>query len=74
MRGELAEGPVTVLKVSPDLKQCFAVDATLVRNQAERDLCRTQVVLRAPGTARYFLTDSIGNHHIIVPGHHAGEV
>ena len=74
VRGELAEGPVTVLKVSPDLKQCFAVDATLVRNQAERDLCRTQVVLRAPGTARYFLTDSIGNHHIIVPGHHAGEV
>ncbi len=71
VRGELPEGPVTVFKLAPDLRQCFAVDAELVRNQAERDLCRTQVVLRAPGTARYFLTDSIGNHHIIVPGHHA---
>lgn len=71
VRGELPEGPVTIFKVAPDLRQCFAADAELVRNQAERDLCRTQVVLHAPGTARYFLTDSIGNHHIILPGHHA---
>lgn len=71
VRGELPEGAVTILKVSPDLRQCFAADATLLRNTAERDLCRTQVVLRAPGTARYFLTDSIGNHHIILPGHYA---
>ena len=70
VRGELPEGAVTLFKVAPDLRQCFATDATLVRNQAERDLCRTQVVVKAPGTARYFLTDSIGNHHIIVPGHH----
>ena len=74
VRGELAEGPVTIFKIAPDLRQCFAADATLVRNLAERDLCRTQVVLRAPGTARYFLTDSIGNHHIIIPGHHAGSL
>ena len=74
VRGELPEGPVTILKVSPDLRQCFAADATLLRNTAERDLCRTQVVLRAPGTARYFLTDSIGNHHIIIPGHHGRQL
>lgn len=74
VRGELPEGPVTILKVSPDLQQCFAADATLLRNTAERDLCRTQVVLRAPGTARYFLTDSIGNHHIIIPGHHGRQL
>ena len=71
VRGELPEGAVTLFKVAPDLRQCFAVDATLVLNQAERNLCRTQVVVQAPGTASYFLTDSIGNHHIIVPGHHA---
>ena len=74
VRGELPEGPVTILKVSPDLRQCFAADATLLRNTAERDLCRTQVVLRAPLTARYFLTDSIGNHHIIIPGHHGRQL
>ena len=74
IRGELPEGPVTVFKMAPDLRQCFAVDAELVRNQAEPNLCRTQVVLHAPGTARYFLTDSIGNHHIILPGHHASSL
>ena len=74
VRGELEEGPVTLFKLSPDLRQCFAADASLLANLAERDLCRTQVVLRAPGTARYFLTDSIGNHHIVIPGHHAGEL
>ena len=74
VRGEFPEGPGTVFKLSPDLRQCFAVDAELVRNQAERDLCRTQVVLHAPGTARYFLTDSIGNHHIILPGHHGRQL
>ena len=71
VHGELPEGAVTLFKVAPDLRHCFAVDATLVLNQAERNLCRTQVVVQAPGTASYFLTDSIGNHHIIVPGHHA---
>ena len=74
VRGELEEGPVTLFKLSPDLRQCFAADASLLTNLAERDLCRTQVVLRAPGTARYFLTDSIGNHHIVIPGHHAVEL
>jgi len=72
VRGELEEGPVTLFKLSPDLRECFAADATLLRNLSERDLCRTQVVLRVPGAARYFLTDSIGNHHILIPGHHAG--
>ena len=61
-------------QVAPDLQECFAADAQLLRNPSEPGLCRTQVVLRAPGTARYFLTDSIGNHHIILPGHHAGEL
>ena len=74
IRGELREGPVTLFKVAPDLQECFAADAQLLRNPSEPGLCRTQVVLRAPGTARYFLTDSIGNHHIILPGHHAGEL
>ena len=74
VHGELPEGPVTVFKVAPDLRECFAVDAELLRNLYERDLCRTQVLLRAPGTARYFLTDSIGNHHIIIPGHHGRQL
>ena len=68
IRGKLAAGPVTVFKVSGDLRRCFAAEGTLLRNLEEKDLCRTQVLLRLPDTS-YFLTDPIGNHHIIVPGH-----
>ena len=39
-------------------------------SQYEDNLCRTQVVLKLqPEDARYFLTNSIGNHHIILTGH-----
>ena len=70
IHGELPEGPVTVFKVDGKLSRHFAAEGTLLNNQYEDNLCRTQVVLQLkPEDARYFLTDSIGNHHIILPGH-----
>ena len=70
IHGIFPEGPVTVFKVSGDLKRHFAAEGELVGNQYESNLCRTQVNLRlSPQDARYFLTDPIGNHHIIIPGH-----
>jgi L-fucose isomerase-like protein len=70
IHGELPLGPVTVFKVSGDLSRHFACEGELLRNEYSRDLCRTQVVLRLPDQAfRYFLTDPIGNHHVIFPGH-----
>ena len=70
IHGIFPEGPVTVFKVSGDLKRHFAAEGELVGNQYEQNLCRTQVNLQlSPEDARYFLTDPIGNHHIIIPGH-----
>ncbi len=70
IHGELPEGPVTVFKLSGKLDRHFAAEGELLYNQYEDNLCRTQVVLRLrPEDARYFLTDPIGNHHIILPGH-----
>ena len=70
IHGIFPEGPVTVFKVSGDLRRHFAAEGELIGNQYEQDLCRTQVRLRlSPEDARYFLTDPIGNHHIIIPGH-----
>ena len=70
IHGNLPEGPVTVFKVDGKLSRHFAAEGTLLNNQYEDNLCRTQVVLQLkPEDARYFLTDSIGNHHIILPGH-----
>lgn len=68
IRGHVNEGPVTVFKVSGDLSRHFAEEGVLLRNQSQPDLCRTQVVLHLDRTD-YFLTNPIGNHHIILPGH-----
>lgn len=70
IHGELPEGPVTVFKVSGKLDHHFAAEGQLMYNQYEDNLCRTQVALQlSPDDARYFLTNPIGNHHIILPGH-----
>lgn len=71
IRGYMAEGPVTIFKVSGDLTRSFICEGQLVRNQSKPDLCRTQQVIRLsdPACASYFLTNPIGNHHIVVPGH-----
>ena len=70
IHGIFPEGPVTVFKVSGDLRRHFVAEGELLGNQYEQNLCRTQVNLQLkPEDARYFLTDPIGNHHIIIPGH-----
>ena len=72
IRGYMKEGPVTVFKVSGDLRRHFIAEGMLVRNQSKPDLCRTQLVIRLDDKSftKYFLTEPIGNHHIILPGHH----
>ena len=71
IRGFMRPGPVTIFKLSPDLSRQFIAEGQLVRNQSKPDLCRTQQIIQLsePQQARYFLTNPIGNHHIIIPGH-----
>lgn len=72
VRGFMKEGPVTIFKVSGDLQRHFIAEGTLLRNQQKPDLCRTQQVIQLADKSltSYFLTDPIGNHHIVMPGHH----
>ena len=71
IRGYMKEGPVTIFKMAGDLSRYFVAEGTLVRNQAKPDLCRTQQVISLDDKQQttYFLTQPIGNHHIIMPGH-----
>ena len=71
VRGFMHEGPVTIFKVAGDLSRHFAEEGMLIRNQTNSTLCRTQQIihLRKQARMQYFLTDPIGNHHIVVPGH-----
>ena len=73
IRGYMREGEVTIFKVSGDLSRWFVAQGTLVSNQAKPDLCRTQQLIQLDDKrdAAYFLTNPIGNHHVVVPGHHA---
>ena len=72
IRGYMKEGPVTIFKVSGDLTRHFVAEGRLVCNQSKPDLCRTQQViqLKDKSQVQYFLTNPIGNHHIIMPEHH----
>ena len=72
IRGYMKEGPITIFKVSADLSRHFLAEGALVRSEAKPDLCRTQQIIQlsVPAQASYFLTSPIGNHHIILPGHH----
>ncbi len=67
IKGELPEGNVLLMKVSPKLDRMVAIPGQILRNQSEAGLCRTQVVVNAPGAAGYFLGDPLANHHVIVP-------
>ena len=71
VRGYVNAGPVTIFKASGLLDRYFAAEGILEACQAGGDLCRTQEVIRlaTPADTSYFLTNPIGNHHIILPGH-----
>lgn len=72
IRGYMKESPVTIFKLAGNLSRYFVAEGTLVRNQAKPDLCRTQQVIQLSDKSQtaYFLTNPIGNHHIIMPGSH----
>jgi len=72
IRGYMKKGPVTIFKVSGDLRRSFIAEGELLACGSNPDLCRTQCSIRLadPTQASYFLTCPIGNHHIILRGHH----
>lgn len=71
IRGLFPEGPVTIFKMSGDMKRRFVAEGEIERNLCERNLCRTQIIIHLdkPQEAfEYFFKNPIGNHHIILPG------
>lgn len=73
-RGKLQEGPITVFKTDGLLNEYFVTGGALLENLSEYNLCRTQVRLKLDKSVNYFLTESIGNHHLIIHGDHSALV
>lgn len=69
VHGILPAGPAKIFKLSPDCSEMFFEDINILENQYNDNLCRTQIIVEAPGLADYFLRSSIGNHHVIIPSH-----
>lgn len=70
IHGEMTPGKVTIFKVSGTLDRFFLAEGQLVGNKSLPSLCRTQVdVELSTEQIHYFLTNPIGNHHVVLPGH-----
>ncbi len=68
-RGHITEGPITLFKTSGLLDRHYVARGELKENLTETNLCRTQVRIHLEEEdLKYFLTDSIGNHHMIING------
>lgn len=71
IRGIIPIGNATIFKTSGNLEKRFVSDAKIINNLASPNLCRTQIRIRPEKSVQYFLTESIGNHHIITTGCHS---
>lgn len=67
VHGIIPAGPAKILKISPECTEMFLENVNVVENQYNDNLCRTQIIVEAPGLADYFLRSPIGNHHVVIP-------
>ena len=66
IRGKLQEGRVTVLKLSPNLKDCLAIEGNIASNPEHKEYCRTQIEVKLENEELYeLLNNNFGNHVII---------
>lgn len=68
IKGDIKEGEATIFKLSGDGKEYFVSGGEIVENLSRENLCRTQIRLRMNEDVKYFLQNSIGNHHLICKG------
>ena len=69
IQGEMPKEAYTVVKCGGRcLNQLFASGAELIENTDLSNVCRTQIRLRMNASVDYFLSRSIGNHHVVIKG------
>lgn len=73
IHGEIKEGDVTLFRINADLNELFVEEGYLEKDLYEKHLCRTQVVLKLHSLDK-LLKESLGNHEIMILGHHKEEI
>jgi len=62
---------VTILKCGgKNLDEYFVSAGKITENTNDPNSCRTQIKIRMEESVGYFLRNSLGNHHIVIPGNH----
>ena len=73
IHGELKEGPITVFRINSNLNELFVEEGEIIKDLYEKHLCRTQIVVKLKNLDK-LLTHPLGNHEIVIYGHHAKEL
>jgi L-fucose isomerase-like protein len=71
--GRVKPGPYTLFRLGGKrLEKAFIVEGTVLPEWPGREnLCRTQVWFKMPkGALEKLLREPLGNHHVLIPGHH----
>ena len=68
IKGNIKEGKATIFKLSRDGKEYFVSGGEIIENLDSKNLCRTQIRFRMNEGVKYFLQNSLGNHHLICKG------
>ncbi|MGB6371090.1 MAG: hypothetical protein WBF68_08675, partial [Atribacterota bacterium] len=68
IKGDIKEGGATIFKLSGDGKNYFVSGGEIIENLNKESLCRTQIRMKVDEDIKYFLQNSLGNHHLICRG------
>jgi len=68
IKGNIKEGEATIFKLSRDGKEYFVSGGEILENLSKENLCRTQIRVKTNEDVKYFLQNSLGNHHLICKG------
>lgn len=71
IHGEIQEGQATLFKLNSNLEEYFVSSISIKENMYHNNLCRTQIRVHMDEDVNYFLTNPMGNHHLICRGDYA---
>ena len=72
IQGEISNGPVTLLRIGgKNMDKIWIAEGKIIQAGKAEDLCRTQVEVKlTTGTIKGILQAPLGNHLVLVRGHH----
>ena len=75
IQGLLPTGDVTIIKCGGEcLDEYYLAEGYMTENTNLSTSCRTQLKIKLNKPVSYFLTNPLGNHHILLQGSHADEI